>query len=270
MSLFLGLVVGLAYGLSLFGGAFLAMPVLVIGAGFSVRGSVPVALVSLALCAAVAAGDGVRSRQCDAPLALAGLAGAVPATVALVVLGQWLPVSWFCGLFALAAIGTALRLFFRQAGDGGLLPAALLRAPRRALVTDAIDRRYSWRTSLLSAVGGASVAPAVALGVIPGARALWSPGHLLFAQPFVRAATDLFVIAIAALTGALAAYVAAPGVDGYTTGLYVLGAVAGMGFARRVVPRVDHRLSGRLIAALVVLAGLALPICVFWRTLSVA
>lgn len=262
MSLVLGLIAGLAYGLSVFAGAFVAVPLLVLFAGLSILQALPIALFALGVCAAIAAGDAVRARQCDVQLAGWIMAGAMPVVLVAGALIFLLPAALLACLFLIVTLVAGALLIptaWRAGPSDTLAPAALLYAPRRGLDESSQRHGYGWRSrSVLVAAGAASgalLALCAAPGALIGAHALT---RRYADQPYVVAGTLAFALALLSIIGAGVEFLFAPVLPGYTAGLYVLGAMAGMGAARRVYPRLPIRATQIVIAAIVIVGALAL------------
>ncbi|MES1926763.1 sulfite exporter TauE/SafE family protein [Salinisphaera sp. T31B1] len=265
MSLILGIIAGLSFGLSAFAGAFMVIPLLVVGAGIEFHASLPVALLALGICAAVAAGDAVRARQCDVVLATCYLVGALPATVAGAFIVQALSDKLLATVFLICAIAfgpllvrTVQRFRFRLLPS----PASLLHAPRRdwSTVGNANYNRQAKRRITIAAAGcGVLCAFCAAPGSWLGGRAL---DRELPGQPFNAAGTLVFAVSVLCIVGSAVQFLLAPAAPGYTAGLFVLGSVAGMGLARRIEPRAWVRYSNELIGGLVMAGALVLWLAV--------
>ena len=262
MSLVLGIIAGLAYGLSIFAGALVALPLLVLLGGLSIFQALPIALFALGICAAIAAGDAVRARQCDVQLAGLLIVGAIPAALLagglIAVLSQVLLASLF--LIAAMVFGMLLLRANRRAhAVTALAPAALLHAPRRGF-GEASDRREYDRGSRLAVLAaGAGCGALLVLCAAPGSWvAQRATRRSLVDQPWLVVGTLTFALAVPAIVGAGVQFLFAPELPGYTAGLYVLGAVAGMGLARRVHALLPVRFGQIVIAVIVMLAGLAM------------
>lgn len=262
MSLLLGVVAGLAYGLSAFAGAFLALPLLVLVAGLSIYQSLPIALFALGICAAIAAGDAVRARQCDVQLAGLLILGSIPAALAAGVLTHWLSETVLATIFLIAAIvfGPLLLITvrsyrFRVAPP----PATLLQAPRRGLMESVHGRGPSARQRLEVLAAGAGCGVLTALCAAPGSWIGWRAlDRQHSSTPYLVVGTLAFAVAVLAIVESGLQFLYAPALPGYTAGLYVLGAVAGMGLARRIHGFLPLRASNTIIGVIIVIAAVAL------------
>lgn len=262
MSLVLGMIAGLTYGLSSFSGAFVAVALLVLFAGLSIFQALPIALFALGVCAAIAAGDAVRARQCDVQMAGWLIVGAMP--TALVVGGLIFMASeaLLATIFLVAATvfgGLLLHSTRRAGAANALAPAALLHAPRRGLSESSGRNSYSLGTRGVLTIAGACSGALLALCAAPGT---WigqcASRRLRVDQPVLVIGTLTFVLAIVAIVGAGVEFLSAPALPGYTAGLYVLGAVAGMGVARRAHALLPIRASHSVVGVVVIVAALAM------------
>jgi len=250
LSLIVGVIAGLAYGLSAFAGAFVALPLLVLVVGIELHASLPVALAGLALCAAVAAGDAARARQCNSTLVLMAVLGGLPVAIAAAWLAQALPAFVLVSIFSLAAIAGGLLLV--RSGGGQIAPSALWHAPRRPLTEAVTSDRYPAAVQLRAVCAGAANALLAALCAAGGSGIVRMADRSAPGQNTLAAGTAVLVVAVLAATAATPQLMLAPTIPGYTAGLYVLGTVAGMGFARRLASLRVQYWAERVIALLVV------------------
>ncbi|GAB3679228.1 TSUP family transporter [Salinisphaera aquimarina] len=262
MGLVLGVIAGLAYGLSAFAGAFLALPLLVAGAGIGLHASLPVALLALGICAAVAAGDAVRARQCDVTLVGIFLVGAVPTALIAGWLAQQLPAKVLATFFLTAAIvfgPLLLNIVHRFRHRVAPSPAGLLHAPKRTLTEAAARADYRARARLRVALAGAGCGVLAAFCAAPGSRIGWRElERELPGQPYLVVGTLTFAVAVLAVLEAGLQFAVAPAAPGYTAGLFVLGAVAGMGLARRIVPRPANWMNNTVVGVAVIVGAIVL------------
>jgi uncharacterized membrane protein YfcA len=269
MTLLLGLLVGAVLGLTGAGGSILAVPLLMLGLGWTLPQAAPVAL--LAVCAAatfgtVVAWDVTHVRYRAA--LLMGLVAVVTAPLGIKA-ASVLPLPLLTFLFAvvLALVGTRL---LRQA----------LRAPAEAAIVRATvsgdgagsggdwihvneKGRIVWgpRTaSAVGAIGGVTGFIAGLLGVgggfviVPALRA----GSGLSMHTCI--ATSLMAIALISAVAVVGAVAQGVTVDWYAAAPFVFGALAGMLAGRRLAPRIaGPRLQQGFAAVMLVVAvGLAL------------
>ena len=266
MVLLLGIAAGLAYGLTAFAGAFLAVPLLVLFAGVSFHRALPIALFALGICAAIAAGDAVRARQCDVQSSAWLMAGSLPVALVLGTVAHSLPDMVLATLFLIAAIvfGPLLLITVRAyANRIAPPPAALLHAPRRSFDDAAAVVHRSMADNLRVLFAGAGCGVLTALVAAPGSWIGWrmferrSPG-----QPHMAVGTLALASSVIATLVAGWQFLFVSNVPGYTAGLYVLGTAAGMGIARRVHRLLPLGLMHRLLGTLIVVAAFALWVVV--------
>lgn len=255
MILIFGILAGLALGLTPFGGGLLAVPLLVAGAGLAPAQSSAAALAALALTGAVGAGDGARARALETIPALWMAAGCVPGA-ALGAWGMaWLPAPlWQAGFVGLAAAAAVL---LWRAGDTGLRAALLLGAPRLPAGRMPVSPVPRHGLALTAAGAGAGLLGGLFSG---GASLLLVPALARFAGLERRSALAgaLFGITLIGVAGAGAAWAAGRAADWNLAGLFVVGAVAGFGFARRLAPRTAGRPWTRAAGMLVLAAAATL------------
>lgn len=266
MVLLLGIVAGMAYGLTAFAGAFLAVPLLVLFADVDFHRALPIALFALGICAAIAAGDAVRARQCDVQLSVWLMAGSLPTMLVLGALAQRLsePVLATVFLITTLVFGPLLLVTLRAyANRAAPPPAAMLHAPRRSFAdaTATVDRRTVDKLGVLFA--GAGCGALAALAAAPGALLGWRIlERRLVGQPHLSVGTLALASAVLATLAAGWQFLFVSDVPGYTAGLYVLGTTAGMGIARHVHQWLPPKLTHRVLGGLIVLAALALWVVV--------
>ena len=266
MSLLLGVLVGVAYGLSAFAGAFVALPLLVLAGGVGLHQSLPIALFALGICAAIAAGDAVRARQCSIGHATPLIIGGLP----VVVVGAWLAEhtaeTVLATLFMVAAIvfGPLLLVTVRRYRHRSApAPATLLHAPRRAFGEASTPAQFDGGQRAAVLFAGAGCGLIAALCAAPGSWMGWRVlDRQLPGEGYLVVGTLAFSTSVVAIVGAGVEFLFAPEIPGYTAGLFVLGAVSGMGLARRIHHLPQLRASNTVLGAAVVVAALALWISV--------
>lgn len=262
MSLIFGILAGLAYGLSAFAGAFVMLPLLVLGAGISLHASLPIALFALGIAAAIAAGDAARARQCDIQLAVLLVLGGVPTVAGISLLVHSLDDRFIATSFLVAAIVFGPLLLYTSRAYRHRVapcPAALLAAPRRGLDEAAAGAAASPALKLRFVVAGALCGVLTASCAAPGSWISWQLlNRHLPGQTFQVVGTQAFSAALLAIVGAGVQFLVAPAIPGYTAGLFVLGTMAGMGLARRLAPWPRLRASNAVVGVLTVVLALAL------------
>jgi uncharacterized membrane protein YfcA len=270
MTLALGLIVGAVLGLTGAGGSILAVPLLMLGLGWTLPQAAPVAL--LAVCAAstfgtVVAWDVTHVRYRAA--LLMGLVAVVTAPLGIKAAGV-LPLPLLTFLFAvvLALVGVRmLRQALQAPGEAAIVRATVSGDGATASSDDWIhvnDKgRIVWgpRTAAaVGAIGGMTGFIAGLLGVgggfviVPALRA----GSGLSMHSCI--ATSLMAIALISAIAVAGAVVQGVTIEWMAAWPFVLGALAGMLAGRRVAPRVaGPRLQqGFAVVMLVVAAGLAI------------
>ncbi|MEW6167642.1 MAG: sulfite exporter TauE/SafE family protein [Pseudomonadota bacterium] len=269
----LGLVAGLVLGLTGAGGSILAVPLLMIGLGWSLPQAAPVALLAVSAAAAfgtVAAWDVSYVRYRAALLMSA--AGALASPLGLWAAGR-LPSGILLTLFALAMSLVAVRML-RQAraqpdetrivraavaGEGAAAggPVCRLNETDRLIWTPACLRRVAQigaATGFLSGllgVGGGFV-------IVPALRA-WTELSMHSAI-----ATSLMAIALTSGGTALVAAFMGPAYDWALTLPFVAGALGGMLAGRKLAPRIAGPQLQSGFAILMLLTALGLLARTLW------
>lgn len=256
MAIFLGALAGLALGLSAAGGSLFLLPLLFHGLGFPVPVAVSVALAALALMAAIGAGDAARARLLDIRAGLTLAAGGVAAAPAGVYLAAALPAGIRVPAFALLVIAVGLGLLWLTVARPAT--AGIVRA---GLVPEPATEVPPWRrggAAVLVAVGAAAGLLSGTFGI--GAAFLSVPACMIVARhsPLRAVGAALLATALTALSGLAATYAGGTDIPWFETGLFVFGAVAGMGVARRLAPLLAGPVLQGMLAAVLALTGLAL------------
>ncbi|HSI50336.1 MAG TPA: sulfite exporter TauE/SafE family protein [Ideonella sp.] len=205
----LGAIVGLILALTGAGGGVLAVPLLVFGLHLTVQQAAPVALLAVGASAGLGAVLGLRDGivRYRAASLIGGLAMlTAPLGVAL---AQHLPPRPLTGLFAMVLGWTAWRMW-QQSRPAAAQSAASPAAPRQLppCVVDAADGRLRWTAPcawVLAATGAASGLLTGLLGVGGGFVIVPSLTHWTDLDARSIAATSLAVIALATLSGLVAA-----------------------------------------------------------------
>jgi uncharacterized membrane protein YfcA len=248
VSVLVGVLVGLVLGLTGAGGSVFAVPLLMLGLGWSITQAVPVALI--AVCAAATLGTlvawDVSYVRYRAALVMAAF-GWLTAPLGLR-LADRLPQSALAAAFAVVLAGVALRMFLQArrnpaearvvraavAGDGA--PAG---AP--ACRTSPTSGRLVWTrpcAMLIAGIGAFTGLLSGLLGVgggfviVPALRAT----TLLSMHSAV--ATSLLAIALTSAGTVLVSVAMGRALPGMVALPFVLGTLAGMLIGRRIAPRV--------------------------------
>ncbi|WP_353189314.1 sulfite exporter TauE/SafE family protein [Pandoraea pnomenusa] len=241
----LGAAVGLVLGLTGAGGGIFAVPALVFGLGWGVPQAGPVALLAVGASAAVGSAQGLRAGLVRYRAAM--LMAVIGVCVAP--LGTWmahkLPERWLVGLFAIAMMVVAARMYRASrgaaakatrnaAGEGDAACAAL--PPCRL---DPATGRLHWTRRVAGTLG--------AIGAVSGfASGLLGVGGGFVIVPALRRFTDITVHGVVATSLFVIALISAgtvanawwhgmhPGTQGW---VFVAGAIVGMVFGRALAPR---------------------------------
>jgi uncharacterized membrane protein YfcA len=267
MAIVFGALVGLVLGLTAGGGSVLAVPLLIYGLGLSAQLAVPAALTAVALVAAIGASDGARARLLDVRpgLAVAG-GGIVGAPTGVLLAGDLTEADFVLG-FAMVTAVAGLYLGWRaglRPGEADAVRAGLLLPGGRG-DGKAADRRHVADGSRAPGLSGtvALVATGLGAGLLAGLLGVGA-GFLIVPalmavtrmQAHRAVATSLLAITLTGLAGAAAAYAAGRGIPWFLVGLFVIGAVAGMGVARRLAaPLAGPRLQWLFALAVIALAA---------------
>ncbi|MBN4665331.1 sulfite exporter TauE/SafE family protein [Pandoraea nosoerga] len=264
----LGAGVGLVLGLTGAGGGIFAVPALVFGLGWGVPQAGPVALLAVGASAAVGSAQGLRAGlvRYRAAMLMAGIG------VCVAPLGTWmahrLPERWLVGLFAIAMLIVAARMYRASRGARARAsttgPSGAAAAPPPCRLDPATGRLHWTRrvAGTLGTIGAVSGFASGLLGV--GGGFVIVPALRRFSDITVHGvvATSLFVIAlISAGTVANAWWHGMhPGEQGWT---FVVGAVAGMVLGRALAPRLAAARLQQVFSALMALVALGMFVRAF-------
>ncbi|WP_287495757.1 sulfite exporter TauE/SafE family protein [Pandoraea sp. CB10b_02] len=264
----LGAGVGLVLGLTGAGGGIFAVPALVFGLGWGVPQAGPVALLAVGASAAVGSAQGLRAGlvRYRAAMLMAGIG------VCVAPLGTWmahrLPERWLVGLFAIAMLIVAARMYRASRGARARAsttgPSGAAAAPPPCRLDPATGRLHWTRrvAGTLGTIGAVSGFASGLLGV--GGGFVIVPALRRFSDITVHGvvATSLFVIAlISAGTVANAWWHGMhPGEQGWT---FVVGAVAGMVLGRALAPRLAAARLQQVFSALMALVALGMFVKAF-------
>ncbi|VVD69580.1 membrane protein [Pandoraea aquatica] len=251
----LGAAVGLVLGLTGAGGGIFAVPALVFGLGWGVPQAGPVALLAVGASAAVGSAQGLRAGivRYRAAMLMAGIG------VCLAPLGSWmahrLPERWLVGLFAMAMLVVAARMYRASrggTGSAGAGGAAGACAPLPPCRMDPSTGRLHWTRQVASTLG--------VIGAVSGfASGLLGVGGGFVIVPALRRFTDISVHGVVATSLFVIALISAgtvanawwhgmhPGTQGWT---FVVGAVVGMVLGRALAPRLAASRLQQIFSAL--------------------
>lgn len=259
----LGAAVGLVLGLTGAGGGIFAVPALVFGLGWGVPQAGPVALLAVGASAAVGSAQGLRAGivRYRAAMLMAGIG------VCLAPLGSWmahrLPERWLVGLFAMAMLIVAARMYRASrsgARSAGASDIAGTYAPLPPCRMDPVTGRLHWTRQVASTLG--------AIGAISGfASGLLGVGGGFVIVPALRRFTDISVHGVVATSLFVIALISAgtvanawwhgmhPGTQGWT---FVVGAVAGMLLGRALAPRLAASQLQQIFSTLMAVVALGM------------
>ncbi len=268
MAALLGAAVGLVLGLTGAGGGIFAVPALVFGLGWGVPQAGPVALLAVGASAAVGSVQGLRAGlvRYRAAMLMAGIG------VGVAPLGTWmahrLPEHWLVGLFAVAMLIVATRMY--RASRSGTVKATGNEASANCPALppcrlDPATGRLHWTRRVAGTLGTIGAVSGFASGLLGvGGGFVIVPALRRFTDITVHGvvATSLFVIAlISAGTVANAWWHGMhPGAQGW---MFVAGAVAGMLLGRALAPRLAASKLQQLFSMLMAAVALGMFVKAF-------
>ncbi len=265
----LGIVVGGILGLTGAGGSVLAVPLLMVGYGWTLSRAAPVALIAVAVSAVLGTWMAWRHSYVRYRAAtVMGLCGWLSAPLGLRAAHR-LPEQVLVGLFAAVMVIVAVRMLLQalrrpgeaqvmRAGVSGEGPPAsghlirldpatgrLIWTPLTAVVIGSVGLLTGFLSGLLGIGGGFVIVPAVRIT---------TPLSIHSAV-----ATSLMTIAIVATGTVTAASLSGPGMPWMQALPFAGGALAGMGVGRWITPRVSGARLEEAFASLmmVVAVGMA-------------
>ncbi|AKC70967.1 sulfite exporter TauE/SafE family protein [Pandoraea oxalativorans] len=264
----LGAAVGLVLGLTGAGGGIFAVPALVFGLGWGVPQAGPVALLAVGASAAVGSAQGLRAGivRYRAAMLMAGIGVCLAPLGSL--MAHRLPERWLVGLFAMAMLIGAARMYrasrggARSAGAGDAAGACTPLPPCRM---DPATGRLHWTRRVASTLG--------AIGAISGfASGLLGVGGGFVIVPALRRFTDISVHGVVATSLFVIALISAgtvasawwhgmhPGTQGW---VFVVGAVAGMLLGRALSPRLAASRLQQIFSALMTIVAFGMVVKAF-------
>ncbi|CAM3009323.1 sulfite exporter TauE/SafE family protein [Saccharomonospora xinjiangensis] len=259
----IGVGIGLTLGALGAGGAILAVPALVYGAGQPLDVAIPMSLSVVAVASLGALLPGRRRAAVRWRIALAFAAAGVPATFGGAALGRLLPQRWLLLAFAGLMVAVGVRMLRGggkgDGGDGGEDHAGACRAS---------SEEVNWRRCLPKVVlAGAAVGVLTGLfGVGGGFVVVPALGLLLGLTPQQAVATSLVVVAANSLSGLVAHADAISEIDpavfvpfGVAT---LVAAIAAGGLASRLAGRIVRKAFAVVVlgvAAFVAVAAIVAP-----------
>ncbi len=261
LTIVLGLITGLALGLTGGGGTMLALPFLMYGLGLPVAGAVAVSLVAVGAMAFIGALARLRSHQLQLHLgvlfAVAGMLGAPIGTV----IAHRLPEKMLTISFAVLTVLVAVRMWRRAHGP---LPTDSAPLPDNALLRHAACRfDPGGRLRLTSQCLRLLIPAGFVTGIVSGLFGVGGgfvvvPALVLIAGIDIRqaTATSLLVVALVSLSGAAGAFAGGVRVDPWMVATFAGAGVVGLESGSRVGRWLPERLAQRGFSmVLVLLAG---------------
>lgn len=262
----LGAAVGLVLGLTGAGGGIFAVPALVFGLGWGVPQAGPVALLAVGASAAVGSAHGLRVGlvRYRAAMLMAGIG------VAVAPLGTWmahrLPERWLVGLFAIAMMVVAVRMYrasrARTAGTdkGTDLATSAGTAPQPPCRMNPETGRLHWTRRVAATLG--------LIGAVSGfASGLLGVGGGFVIVPALRRFTDITVHGVVATSLFVIALISAgtvanawwngmhPGPLGW---MFVVGGIVGMLLGRALTPHIAASRLQQIFSALMAAVALGM------------
>lgn len=266
MAALLGAAVGLVLGLTGAGGGIFAVPALVFGLGWGVPQAGPVALLAVGASAAVGSVHGLRAGlvRYRAAMLMAGIG------VAVAPLGTWmahrLPERWLVGLFAIAMMVVAARMY--RASRGGAVNTGKAAgdttltgdAPSPPCRLDPATGRLHWTRRVAGTLG--------VIGAVSGfASGLLGVGGGFVIVPALRRFTDITVHGVVATSLFVIALISAgtvanawwngmhPGAQGW---MFVAGGIVGMLLGRILTPHIEASRLQQIFSALMAAVALGM------------
>lgn len=238
-----GIVIGIILGLTGAGGGILAIPALVIGLGWTMTQSIPIALLAVSAAATIGAVEGLRKGLVRYRAALLmALLGAIFAPLG-VYIARWLPSAVLMPMFSLVMIIVAVRMIFQRNMYASKAPSDAQSRQQKNCMLNPETGHIRWTlkcSTTLAVIGSLS-------GLLTGM--LGVGGGFLLVPAFQKAsdvkihgivATSLMVIALISATTALGAIYAGAHVT--TTGaIFIFASIGGMLLGRALSSRVSGK-----------------------------
>lgn len=273
MAIWLGVLVGLALGLTGGGGSILAVPMLIYGLGMDAKVAVSMSLAAVAFITAAGTISAGREGMVEVRVALFFAVTGMLAAPFGVAAGQRVSEAVIVVGFALLMLLVGLRMFWRarrQPAEASAVRAGSMSAddltddgPVCRYSADGVLRLNAPCSAALAAMGAVVGFLSGFFGV--GGGFLIVPALLLITQMGIHraVATSLLVITLIGLSGVAASYLAGREVPWGTTGIFVLGGLAGMGLGRRLASRLAGPTLQQLFAMAILAIG-TMMIAVHW------
>lgn len=263
--LLLGSIVGAVLGLTSAGGSVIAVPLLMLGLGWTLPQAVPVALLAVA----VSALSGVftatkRNLVCYRAAILMAALGLVSAPAGIW-LAQWLPHMWLQLLFALVLVAVAIRMYLQATyspADSSVVRASIDwqdSSPVCRFNPDTGKLAWSSPCAVVLALGGAVTGLMSGLiGVGGGFIIVPALRHLTQLSMHAAVGTSLMIISLISTAGFAGAVLQDIPVAWSVALPFVGGAIIGMAAGRSLAPFVAGPLLQKGFALLMILVSAAL------------
>jgi uncharacterized protein len=238
-----GIVIGIILGLTGAGGGILAIPALVIGLGWTMTQSTPVALFAVSAAATVGAMDGLRKGLVRYRAALLmALLGAVFSPLGMY-LAHSLPNTVLISLFSLVMVIVAIRMIRQACGSKAKTADDEQCWQHKNCMLNPETGRLRWTlkcSATLAAVGSLSGLLTGMLGV--GGGFLIVPAFQQFSDIRMHGivATSLMAIALISATAVTGAIHAGAHIT-TTGGVFIAASVSGMLLGRILSPRIPAK-----------------------------
>lgn len=255
MLFFIGVIAGLAYGLSAFGGSLVAVPMLVLVLGISGATAMSMNLWMLVVLAIITAGDGVRARLPQPgtiwPFAVVASAASGLGVIMSIYAGETLLNYIYAPLCVLA--GVTVLLLARRLPAEVILPRGALAVQAPVKPTQSQSARHTPVLPLFSGSLGGLFA-----GVFGASGALFLVPA--FGRVFKRNAGQAVACAEMAILPALLVAVVVSlllqrPLEWQPTGLMIFGALAGLSVARMLASHLRPAFWNSMIGLLLLGAG---------------
>ena len=247
MTLLLGLIVGVLFGLTGNGGSTLAVPLLVYGLHLRPHAAVCTSMIAVGVMAGARAVQTTRAGGIDNRLgwrlAFGGLAGAPVGAL----IGRHLPERWLLLLFAALVLIVSARLWRQNAHSATAPPDAVSDTTRTVTRSQEF-----WRLALLGFTTGILSG---LLGV--GGGFILVPGLVLISRIEIHRAiaTAMFSVALVSAAATGAHFLAGQRVSWETTGLFTVGGLIGLWPGTWLAARLSSIRLARILAAGLLLLG---------------
>lgn len=216
--IFLGLIVGVLFGLTGNGGSTLAVPLLVYGLHLRPHAAVCTAMIAVGAMAAVRAFQAARTESVDSGLGWRLASGGLVGAPIGALLGRYIPERWLLLLFAALMLIVAMRLWSQK--SDGYSDSFGSTQESSGVKTHQVFR--------LASLGFGTGVMSGLLGV--GGGFILVPGLVLLSRIEIHRAiaTAMFSIALVSAAATGAHFLAGQRVSWETTGLFTMGGLLGL------------------------------------------